>query len=129
MLRTRGSCSEPVEALLPSADYLWAWLLYMDALEFVFPRAWLFGRLGCALTHDHPGIPDGVWLGVRYPEGARYAVRLLEVLFTLGYLGVLMVLDGRQWPAGFYLGLFLSTYGLFRLFLDRLHEAPVRYWG
>jgi phosphatidylglycerol:prolipoprotein diacylglycerol transferase len=104
-------------------------LHYMDALAFVFPRAWLFGRLGCALAHDHPGLRTESWLGVRFPDGARYDLGLLEVFFILGYLGLLAVLDRRQRPSGFYLGLFLSTYGLFRLFLDRLHEAPVRYGG
>ena len=102
---------------------------HLEALAFVFPRAWLFGRLGCALSHDHPGIRTQSWLGVRYPDGARYDLGLLEVLFTLAYLALLAVLDRRRWPAGFYLGLFLSTYGVFRLALDRWHEGPVRYLG
>ncbi len=102
---------------------------YLDALAFVFPRAWVFGRLGCALMHDHPGIRTGSWLGVRYPDGTRYDLGLIEVLFTLGYIGLLAVLDGRARPAGFYLGLFLSVYGVFRLALDRLHQDPVRYLG
>src|SRR6185295_13710423 len=42
---------------------------YMDALAFVFPRAWLFGRIGCALSHDHPGMRTASWIGVRYPGG------------------------------------------------------------
>lgn len=102
---------------------------HLDALAFVFPRAWLLGRIGCALTHDHPGIRTDSWLAVQFPDGPRYDLGLLEALFTLTYLGPLAVFDRRERPAGFYLGLFLFTYGLFRLALDRLHEDPVRYFG
>jgi len=116
--------------------YLWrvgirgsSMLRYLDALAFVFPRAWLFGRIGCALTHDHRGIRTDHWLAVQFPDGPRYDLGLLEVLFTFGYLGLLTVLDRKHRPAGFYLGLFLLTYGLFRLALDSLHEDPVRYLG
>jgi len=105
---------------------LWA---HFDALAFVFPRAWFFGRIGCALTHDHPGTPTQSWLGVRFPDGPRWDLGLLEVLFTLAYIGLVAVLDRRPRRAGFYLGLFLAVYGTFRLFLDGLHENPVRYWG
>ncbi len=102
---------------------------YLDALAFVFPRSWLFGRIGCALAHDHPGIRTQSWLGVRYPDGTRWDLGLLEALFTLLYVIVLAVLDRRERPAGFYLGLFFSAYGLFRLGLDRLHDNPLRYLG
>ena len=30
-------------------------LAYLDAVAFVFPFGLAFGRLGCALAHDHPG--------------------------------------------------------------------------
>ena len=110
---------------LPPAA-LWA---HFDALAFVFPRAWLFGRIGCFLTHDHPGTPTQSWLGVRFPDGPRWDLGLLEVLFTLAYIGLLAALDRRPRRAGFYLGLFLTVYGTFRLFLDALHQNPVRYWG
>ena len=102
---------------------------YLDALAFVFPRAWLFGRIGCALAHDHAGIRTQSWLGVRYPDGTRWDLGLLEVFFTLAYLGLLAFLDRRKRPNGLYLGLFLCAYAAFRLGLDRLHENPVRYFG
>ena len=108
------------------AAAVWA---YLDALVFVFPRAWLFGRIGCAVTHDHPGIRTGSWIGVRYPDGVRYDLGLLEAAFVLFYLGLLWLLDRREWPRGFYLGLFLLSYGLLRMALDLLHENPVRYLG
>jgi phosphatidylglycerol:prolipoprotein diacylglycerol transferase len=107
-------------------DTIWR---YADALGYVFPRSWLFGRMGCALTHDHPGIRTESWLGVRFPEGTRFDLGLLEVLFILAYLAALPAIDRRPRPAGFYMGLFLTVYGIFRLGLDRLHEAPPRYLG
>ena len=31
-------------------------LPYCDAVLSVFPVAWIFGRLGCTIVHDHPGV-------------------------------------------------------------------------
>lgn len=100
---------------------------YIDALAFVFPRAWLLGRMGCALVHDHPGVRTQSWLGVQYPGGPRYDLGLLEVLFILAYLGLLAMLDRGRRPTGFYLALFLTSYGVFRLLLDNLHDNAIRY--
>jgi phosphatidylglycerol:prolipoprotein diacylglycerol transferase len=100
---------------------------YIDALAFVFPRAWLLGRIGCALVHDHAGVRTQSWLGVQYPGGPRYDLGLLEVLFILAYLGLLAILDRGRRRTGFYLALFLTSYGAFRLLLDNLHDNAVRY--
>jgi len=104
-------------------------LRYLDALAFVFPRAWFLGRLGCALSHDHPGVRTDSWLGVQYPGGTRYDLGLIEALFTLLFIGALEAIGRRHWPPGFYLGLFLSVYGGFRFALDFLHENALRYFG
>jgi len=104
-------------------------LRYLDALAFVFPRAWLFGRMGCALTHDHPGIRTESWLGVQYPGGTRFDLGLIEVFFLIAYIVLLVYLDRVRRPVGFYLGLFLATYGMFRLLLDTLHEEVILYLG
>ena len=110
---------------------------YFDALAFVFPFAWLFGRAGCAVAHDHPGIRSSAWLAVRFPTGSRYDLGLIECLFMLPVIGLFLWLDRRPRPAGFYLGLFLAIYGPFRFWLDGLHDAgvpaflltPDRLWG
>jgi len=102
------------------AAKIWA---YFDLLAFVFPFGWLFGRAGCAIAHDHPGIRAYNWLSVNFPGGPRYDLGLLEFLFMLPVIAVFLWLDRRQRPAGFYLGLFLAIYGPFRFWLDGLHEA------
>jgi phosphatidylglycerol:prolipoprotein diacylglycerol transferase len=58
-------------------------LAYSDALIWGFIPGWIFGRLGCFLAHDHPGIHSTFMLAVRYPNGARHDLGLYELLFTL----------------------------------------------
>jgi phosphatidylglycerol---prolipoprotein diacylglyceryl transferase len=110
---------------------------YFDLLAFVFPFGWLFGRAGCAIAHDHPGIRADNWLSVAYPGGPRYDLGLLECLFTLLMIPVFLWLDRRPRPRGFYLGLGLLIAGPFRFLLDSLHEpgapriilTPDQAWG
>ncbi len=94
---------------------------FLDVVAYAFPFAWIFGRMGCSLVHDHPGIPTTSWLGVRYPVGPRFDLGLLELLFTVLVAGAFHALDRRKRPDGFYLGLLLLLYGPFRLLLDGLH--------
>jgi phosphatidylglycerol:prolipoprotein diacylglycerol transferase len=98
---------------------------YFDLLAFSFPFGWIFGRAGCALAHDHPGMRAHNWLSVNFPGGSRYDLGLLEFLFTFVAIGLFLWLDRRPRPAGFYLGLYLLIYGPFRFVLDGLHEPGV----
>jgi phosphatidylglycerol:prolipoprotein diacylglycerol transferase len=101
-----------------------------DSAAYVLPFAWSFGRAGCAIAHDHPGIRTEGWLAVAYPGGARYDLGLLELLFVvLFFIPAFLWLDRKPRAAGFYPGLFLAVYGVFRLALDQLHDAPPRYLG
>jgi phosphatidylglycerol:prolipoprotein diacylglycerol transferase len=110
---------------------------YFDLLAFSFPFGWIFGRAGCAVAHDHPGIRAYNWLSVNFPGGSRYDLGLLEFLFTIPAIALFLWLDRRPRPAGFYLGLGLIIAGTFRFFLDRLHEpgaprfllTPDQAWG
>jgi len=105
-----------------------AGMKYLDALAYVFPQGWIFGRLGCTLVHDHPGIRTTSWLAVRYPDAPRFDLGLLELLFFL-----LVLIPGFAWldrtkrPTGYWMGTFLTVYGAFRLLLDQLHVDPPRY--
>lgn len=104
---------------------------YLDAIASVFPVAWFFGRAGCFLAHDHRGIfYDGV-LAVRFPEGARLDLGLIEMLFMIPVALLFLVLGRRPRPKGFVLGMFLAIYGPFRFALNQLHveSNPDRWFG
>ena len=102
---------------------------YLDVVAWAFPFGWVFGRIGCALVHDHSGVWSSSWLAVQYPGGSRYDLAVLEVFFLLPVLALFVALDRRRRPDGFYLGLFLLVYGAFRVALDGLHVDVVRYFG
>lgn len=104
-------------------------LKFLDLAGFALPFSWVFGRVGCALVHDHPGVRTTSWLGVRFPGGTRYDLGLLEVFFLLALGGLFLLLDRVPRPAGFYFAWFFLLYGIFRLGLDQLHVDPPRYLG
>jgi len=102
---------------------------FLDCLAFAFPFAQIFGRGGCALAHDHLGFASTHWLAVRFPDGPRFDLGLLEWLFMLLLAGTFLLLDRRRWPRGFFLGLFLTLYGPARFVLDFLRIGDARYFG
>ena len=101
---------------------------YLDLLAFAFLCGLLFGRLGCYAAHDHPGLRTTSWLAVRYPNGPRYDLGLLEVLLIPFLLLMFRVVNRFRLP-GLYVGAVLILYPCARLCLDLLHERPPRYWG
>jgi phosphatidylglycerol:prolipoprotein diacylglycerol transferase len=104
-------------------------LRFLDIVAFAFPFAWIFGRAGCALAHDHLGIETKHWLAVRFPEGPRFDLGLLEFLYTIPLAGLFLVLDRWRWPTGFYLGLFFVLYSPVRFLMDVLRVSDALYFG
>lgn len=112
---------------------LWKWrhrvpmLPYADVVAGVFPVGWSFGRAGCAVAHDHPGIRSELWLAVRYPDGGRFDLGLLEMLLTLPLLVAFLVLRRKPRPWGFYLGVLTLAYAPPRFALDflRVRQGPI----
>jgi phosphatidylglycerol:prolipoprotein diacylglycerol transferase len=102
---------------------------FMDVVAYAFPFAWIFGRLGCTLAHDHPGIASTSWLAVRFPSGPRYDLGLLEFLYTLFISALFVAFDRRPRPTGFFIGLFFTLYGPVRFALDALRTGDERYLG
>jgi phosphatidylglycerol:prolipoprotein diacylglycerol transferase len=102
---------------------------FVDTVAFAFPFAWVFGRSGCALAHDHLGIRTDHWLAVRFPDGPRLDLGLLELLFTIGIAGLFLLLDRRPRPTGFWLAAFFTLYGPVRFLMDRLRTEDARYLG
>ena len=102
---------------------------FVDDVAFAFPFSWIFGRLGCALAHDHPGIPSAHWLAVQYPDGSRFDLGVLEFFFAVAVSVLVLVVDRRRPPTGTYVGLFFLLYGPFRLTMDFLRVEDARYFG
>ena len=102
---------------------------YLDAVACVFPAALFFGRVGCYLAHDHPGIRTTSWLAVQYPGGPRYDLGLLEALYMIPLAALMWWLSRKPKPAGLFCGVFFVLYGIFRFAIDQLHVSPPRYAG
>jgi len=104
-------------------------LKHMDIIAYAFPFAWIFGRSGCSIAHDHPGIASTNWLAVQFPGGPRFDLGLLELFYTIFIVLIFFSLRKRTWPSGFFVALFLVLYNPVRFFLDTLRTADVRYLG
>src|ERR1035438_7053757 len=55
----------------------------LDIIAYAMPLAWMIGRLGCTLAHDHRGLASTSWIAVQFPEGSRYDLGLIEFLFLI----------------------------------------------
>jgi phosphatidylglycerol:prolipoprotein diacylglycerol transferase len=101
----------------------------MDIVCYALPFAFVFGRLGCALAHDHRGFESEGWLAVRFPEGSRFDLGWIEFLFLIVLSAAFWYLDRRPRPTGFFFATYGIVYGVFRLWLDTLHMIPLRFVG
>ncbi len=101
---------------------------YADAALYASPAGWLWGRVACAVTHDHVGRSSNHWLAVAYPDGARWNLGLVEALYMVALVGVFRLLDRRPRAVGFYPAAFCFLYAPFRWWLDGLHEGGVPGW-
>ena len=100
----------------------------LDIMAFAMPFAFMVGRLGCALVHDHRGLPSTSWIAVQFPEGPHYDLGLIEFLFLIALSALFYFLDRNPRPVGFFLGLYGVMYGSFRVWLDTLHIQPMRFY-
>jgi phosphatidylglycerol:prolipoprotein diacylglycerol transferase len=97
-------------------------LPYTDNVMALLPVGWAFGRAGCSIAHDHPGVRSEAWLAVQYPGGGRYDLGLLELAFTLLLVAVFLWLGKRARPWGFFSALACLSYAPVRFALDFLRE-------
>lgn len=119
--------------------YFWRlkkpWLRCADVLAQGLVVGWMFGRLGCALAHDHVGIQSSFFLAVRYPEGPRHDLGLYEFLLTLFvFFPVIQLLRRKPTQPGAYVVALSLMYAPCRFLLDflRISNVPgadLRYWG
>ena len=120
-------------ALLWSRYYRQPLLPYADVIASTFPMGWAFGRAGCALAHDHPGVHTDLWIGVRYPDGGRFDLGLYEMLMMLPFIVAFLWLRARPRARGLYLAVLCIAYAPTRFALDFLRArdtlvADPRYW-
>ena len=99
-------------------------LAYADVVASCFPVSWTFGRLGCSIAHDHPGVRSELWFAVRYPDGGRIDLGLLELAITVPLMLTFLWLMRRPRPWGFYAGVMCAYYAPLRFGLDFLRARP-----
>lgn len=107
---------------------------YADSLAYGLATGWMFGRLGCFTAHDHPGLHTNFFLAVRYPDGARLDLGLLEALWAGGIALSFAILRRRPRPLGLYVTILTLAYAPVRFGLDFLRatdvpEPDARYFG
>ncbi len=108
-------------------DRTWS---YLDAIAYAFPVGWFFGRLGCFVAFDHPGLPTRFVFGQAYSDSiVRHNLGLEEAMLTIP-LAVGMFLAGRRRHApGTLVGLLAVLYAPVRFALDFLRAHDTRYFG
>jgi phosphatidylglycerol---prolipoprotein diacylglyceryl transferase len=101
----------------------------VEMFTSAFPLAWVFGRTGCSMVHDHPGNLSDAWFAVRWPVPGggfvgRYDLGLYEMVLTIPLAVTFLVLWKRQpfRPLGFYTGWMCVAYAPVRFLLDFLRE-------
>lgn len=128
-------------------SFLWKWrnrvsmLSYLDVVCSAFPAAWVFGRMGCSVAHDHPGRMTDLWVGVQYPHLppgiGRFDLGLIEMLLTIP-LAIVFFFRWKSGPKffGYYAGWMSVAYAPVRFGLDFLRVGPgdklpadERYWS
>lgn len=110
-------------------------LPWLDVLARGFSLAYVFGRAGCTVTHDHPGLPSDFFLAVLYPArdgfpaGPRHDLGWYELLVWIAIFAVFHWLSRRPRPNGFFIGLLIVGYAPVRFGLDFLRVNDLTYLG
>jgi phosphatidylglycerol:prolipoprotein diacylglycerol transferase len=104
-------------------------LEYGEAALVGLVVGWFFGRLGCTIAHDHPGIKSDFFLAVKFPGGARHDLGFYEWLFTIGLIVILNIIRRAGFPPGAILGAVCILYAPFRFVLDFLRVGDKLYFG
>lgn len=120
----------------------WVWA---DLCTYAFPFGWVFGRLGCAMVHDHLGqitqSPIAVkccamWvaptaqfvvapLSDACTQGPRYDLGLTELALTPILFAVVLGVARRTRRPGMISGAFAIAYAMIRFPLDFLRATDL----
>ncbi len=105
-----------------------------DALAYGLPFGWFFGRMGCSVVHDHPGVLSESFFAVAFPDGARFDLGLLELMLTPILIAAVILVGKRSKRPGAIVTTVALVYPVLRFPLDFL-RAPawdggdIRYFG
>lgn len=104
---------------------------YLDLIASAFPLAWVFGRCGCAVAFDHPGLATHFFMGERYTDNVvRHNLGLYEALYTLGLLAIFQLLGkGQPRAPGLFVAALALAYAPVRFALDFLRIEDATYFG
>jgi phosphatidylglycerol---prolipoprotein diacylglyceryl transferase len=105
-----------------------------EVIASSFPAAWVVGRLGCTVAHDHPGIRSELWFAVAYPGGGRLDLGLIEAVCVVPLAVAALWLRRRSRPEGYFVALMCLYYAPLRFMLDFLRardlvSSDARYAG
>lgn len=115
-------------------------LPYADSLAYGLALGWFFGRMGCYVAHDHPGLRTDFFLGVDYPCPAahcppqgdgglhvftdpkfrRHDLGFYEVLVAGALASFYLIMDRFRPRIGFFVAAITIYYGPVRFLLDYL---------
>ncbi len=102
-------------------------LEWADLGAWSLPFAWFFGRMGCASVHDHPGAiaPESWPLAIQFPDGTlRHDLGFYEMFWWAAIVIAVILLDRKERPKGFFLGVVFMMYAPVRFVLDFLRVWP-----
>jgi len=103
-----------------------SWVPHAETCLQALVIGWIFGRLGCALAHDHVGRPSDFLLAVSFPGGARHDLGLYEFLYTLLVLApAVWLVERRPRPAGTTIAVIALLYAPARFFADFLRATDL----
>lgn len=118
---------------------------FCDLILSVFPVAWIFGRSGCSVVHDHQGMkaPAGHFLAVafgpadpaqtihlgpielRYGSTPHFDLGLLEMMFTVVLAALVALTWRRKLATGSYIAVVALAYAPVRFAMDFLRVRGI----
>lgn len=99
--------------------------VFADLATYTFPFGWLLGRAGCAVVHDHPGRLSSSALAVRFPDGARFDLGLIEFALTPLLIALVVAVSRKTRRPGMIAGSLAVAYPLMRFPLDFLRATDL----
>ncbi len=117
-------------------------LKYVDAILFGFVPAWIFGRMGCTVVYDHPGIRTDFILGMSDKSGmvgrvyglywdgiVRHNLGLYELMLAVMLTIIVYSLKNFRPFDGFHTAIVLLCYSPARYIMDTMRVGDEKYLG